>query len=58
MRADIADLRGEIAMLKGDIGMVRADVATLRLDSTTRLGTIIDELAAFRAEYNRHTHGE
>ena len=51
----IRKLRLALADQRADVIGVKGDLATFRLDVTTRLGTIIDEIAAFRAEYNNHT---
>lgn len=49
MLSQLTDLNTQVVNL-------RADVATFRLDTITRLTTLFDEVAAFRGEYNTHTH--
>ncbi len=57
----IADLMTELKTIRleqrASFAELKADLATLRLDTITQLTTVFDELAAFRAEYNDHTHG-
>lgn len=48
--------RNALGTMQAEVVGVKADLATFRLDVMIRLGTIIDEIAAFRAEYNNHTH--
>lgn len=53
-RIDRVDTR--LTNLVIEVTNLRADVASMRLDTVMRLTTLFDELAAFRGEYNDHTH--
>jgi chromosome segregation ATPase len=62
-RSDVAELRSGIAELRSEMAEQRTQAATFhlaidaRLDSLERrLTTLFDEVAAFRNEYNNHTH--
>lgn len=59
------DIRSELRVLSLEIrasfAEIRATLAEMRLeiaDVKARQVTLFDELAAFRSEYNEHTHPE
>lgn len=69
LESDLKDLRTEVRVgqleNRASIADLRATVADLRAETRerhdelrTRLVTLFDEVAAFRAEYNAHTHGD
>lgn len=51
-RTDRLETRALIAEVRADV----TDVRTHQSEILARLNTLVDELAAFRAEYNSHTH--
>ena len=62
-RVEIGGIRSEISGLRGEFSALRSEFTTLRFDTVRRfedlerrMDTFFDELAAFRAEYNNHTH--
>lgn len=57
-RSETLDLKSVLTELRSEIAELRSDHATFRLDMATRLSTLFDEVAAFRAEYNNHTHDD
>lgn len=52
----LAEIRTVRLEQRAGLAELRANLAEFRLDVSTRLTTLFDELAAFRAEYNQHTH--
>jgi hypothetical protein len=57
-RTETLELKAALTDLRSEIADLRSDYATFRFDMTTRLTTLFDEVAAFRAEYNGHTHDD
>jgi len=52
----LAELRMQRMETRTEMMEFRLDVSTRLSDMQRRLDTLFAELAAFRAEYNQHTH--
>lgn len=55
-RTEVAEVRGLISELRADLATSRVDLYGRLDDIRHRLDTLFDELAAFRRDYNGHTH--
>ena len=55
-RVTLLELRASQAETRVSLAEFRAEVNRRLDDQSRKLDLIIDELAAFRAEYNQHTH--
>lgn len=56
VRSEMSGLRGEVSSLRSEFTAFRFETVRRFEDLERRMDTFFDELAAFRAEYNNHTH--
>lgn len=58
LRASLAENRNTVTEARAELTLLRLAIAERGEETNRLLNLLIDELAAFRAEYQGHTHPE